>query len=253
MGVPLFNYLNYFTNLLMRDISVMKNLLFTLFFALGVIQVANAQLQSAYHVYPNPSDTITTMDTYDSPAHGDIENISTDTVRVKWERQIISLSPNFETAVCDPVTCWFPAVNSKTFSLAPGAMGQLTVHFYNSQFDPPPGAPGSGIVHLKLTNLDNAADSLTAVYTYNTLSATNDLPLPTVKLFPNPSKDYFILENAEEVASMRLYALDGREVARFQRSADNTYSIANQAVGTYVLSFEDKNGQMFQAVEIHKQ
>ncbi|MBC7776287.1 MAG: T9SS type A sorting domain-containing protein [Phycisphaerae bacterium] len=230
----------------------MKNLLFTLSFVLGLFQVANAQFQSAYHVWPNPSDTVTTQDTYDSPAHGEIKNVSSSTISIKWERNIISLTPNIETAVCDPVTCWFPIVGSMTFQLEPDSFGQLTVHFYNNGFDPPPGQAGSGIVHVKLTNLGNPADTLTAVYTFSTLSGTKDLPAPNVKLFPNPTTDFFTLTHAEEVASMQLYTLDGRVVARFEHSSSNTYSIANQPVGNYVLSFEDKNGQLFQAVEIQK-
>jgi hypothetical protein len=251
LGVPLFKSLNYFTNLLMRDIYVMKNLLFTLLFALGLFSSVGAQ--SAYHVHPNPSDTVTTMDTPDSPAHGEIKNVSNGTISVKWERHEIFLTSNITTAVCDPVTCWFPGVNTKTFQLDKDSMGQLTVHFYNAASDPAPGQAGSGIVHLKLTNMNNPADTLTAVYTYSTLTGTKDLPVANVKLFPNPTTDYFTLSNGDEVASMRVFALDGRVVARFERSPDNTYSIANLPVGNYVLSFEDESGQLFQAVEIHKQ
>ena len=225
----------------------MKIKIFTLLFALGLFQNASAQFQSAYHVYPNPSDTITTMDTYDSPAHGEIENISDDTIKITWVRSIISITPGIETAVCDPVTCWFSGVGSKTFALAPDSAGQLTVHFYN-----PTGQAASGIVHLKLTNLGDPADTLTAVYTFSTLTGTGDLPEANVKLFPNPTTDFFTLESADEVASMRLYALDGRVVARFERAANNTYQIGHLPAGNYVLSFEDKNGQLFQAVEIHK-
>ena len=133
------------------------------------------------------------------------------------------------------------------------SFGQLTVHFYNHKADPAPGQAGSGIVHLKLTNLGNLSDTLTAVYIYNTLSGTQDFPAANVKLFPNPTTEFFTLANAEAVALMRLYTLDGREVARYIATANGTYSIANQPVGNYVLSFEDKNGQMFQALEIHKQ
>jgi hypothetical protein len=225
----------------------MKNLLFTLFFGIVVLHVALAQNQSAYFVHPNPSDTITTMDNYDSPAHGVIENISNAPVTVNWVRNIIFLTPGIETAVCDPVTCWFPHVDSKTFTLDVDSSGQLTVHFYNEQE-----IGASGIVHLKLTNVNNAADTLTAVYTWSTLTGTGELPIANVKLFPHPTTDFFRLANAEDVASMRLFTLDGREVQRFTASLDNTYSIGSQPVGNYVLSFEDKNGQLFQAIEIHK-
>jgi hypothetical protein len=248
-GVPLFNY---FTNLLMRDISIMKKITLTLLLSVGLMALAEAQIQSAYHVHPNPSDTITTSDTYDSPAHGEIENVSNAPVTVKWERTEVFLTSNITTAVCDPVTCWFPGVSTKNFTLQPGEYGQLTVHFYNAGFDPPPGQAGSGIVHLKLTNLGNSADTLTAVYTYSTLTSTNELPAPVVKLFPNPAVDYFTLENADEVATMRLFSLDGRIVAQFNASSDNSYAIGHLPTGNYVLSFEDKNGNLFQAVELHK-
>lgn len=250
MGVPLFKSFNYFTNLLFRDISIMKNLLCTLLLVLGLFQTATAQ--SAYHVHPNPSDTITTADLYDSPAHGEIKNVSNTPVSVRWERTEVYLTPNITTAVCDPVTCWFSGVNTKTFTLDPDSIGQLTVHFYNSMYEPAPGQAGSGIVHLKLTNLDNPLDTLTAIYTYNTLSSTQNLPAANVKLYPNPTVDFFTLDKADEVASMRLFSLDGRVVARFDASEGKTYNIAHLPVGNYVLSFEDKNGQMFQAVELMK-
>lgn len=234
----------------MRDISVMKNLLFTSLFAFGLTPLAFAQNSSAFSVTPNPCDTITTSDTYDSPAHGHVHNISSSPVTIKWERNEVYLTPNITTAVCDPVQCWFPGVGTKSFGLAPNTGGELTVHFYNAAFDP--GQAGSGIVHLKMTNLGNPADTMTAVFTYSTLTGTKDFPAANVKLFPNPTIDYFTLENAEDVVSMRVFALDGREMARFVNNSDNTYSIAQLPVGNYVLSFEDKNGQLFQAVEIHK-
>lgn len=235
----------YFTNLLLQDIFVMKKLLFI--FSLGALQIASAQSLPTFIVYPNPSDTVTTPDTYDSPAKGEVKNLSNVSVTIKWERHIISLSPGIETAVCDPVTCWFPGVSTKVFTLGPEEHGEMTVHFYN-----PTGEAASGIVHLTLTNQNNPADTLTAVYTYSTLTSTSELPAPTVKLFPNPSTDFFSLEGAEQVAVMRLFALGGRQIAHFEPNISQQYPIGRLPVGTYVLSFEDKNGQMFQAVELIK-
>jgi hypothetical protein len=235
----------------MRDISIMKKIILLLLLFVGLVSLADAQ--SAYHVYPNPSDTITTADTYDSPAKGKISNVSNGPVTVKWERNEVYLSSsNITSAVCDPVTCWFPGVSTKNFTLDKDSSGQLTIHFYNAAFDPPPGQAGSGIVHLKLTNLGNPADTLTAVYTYSTLTGTKELPAPVVKLFPNPVTDFFTLENADEVASMRLFTISGQVVARFDASSGNSYAIGHLPAGNYVLAFDDKNGNLFQAVEIHK-
>ena len=208
----------------------MKNLLPILFLSFGLFQTAQAQSQSAFHVFPNPADTIAPLDSYDNPADGEIKNISNDTIKVKWERQIIMLTADVTTAVCDPVNCWFPGIGTKIFQLAPNEMGQLIVHFYNNAYDPAPGQAGSGIVHLKLTNLNDLTDTLTAVYTYSTLTGIKDLPAANVKLFPNPTADFFTLENATDVAYIRMYTLDGRQAAAFTASAENSYSIANQMI-----------------------
>lgn len=230
----------------------MKNLLYTLCFTLCFIQNAVAQFQSAFEVHPNPIDTMTTADEFDSPAKGKISNVSNAPINLRWDRTIVYHSPNITSAVCDPVTCYDTSVNTKTFTLNVDSSGQMTVHFYNALFTPPPGQAGSGIVHVKITNLNNPADTLNVVYSYSTLTGTGELPPANVKLFPNPATDFFSLENAESVGIIRLYALDGREIARYEASAKGQYYIGNQPVGNYVLAFEDKKGNLFQAVELVK-
>lgn len=219
---------------------------------LAIAQFVCAQNGSAFEVHPNPIDTMTTPDTFDSVAKGKISNVSGDTVRLRWQRTQVYLSPGISSAVCDPVTCWDTIVSSKVFILGKDSSGQMTVHFYNQFYDPAPGQAGSGIVRLKITNLDNPADTLTVLYSFSTITGTNELSVANVRLFPNPTTDRFTLENAADVALMRLYTMDGREVARFEPNAENSYSIANQPVGSYVLSLEDKFGRLFQAVEIQK-
>jgi hypothetical protein len=230
----------------------MKTLLLNALLIFGLASTAFAQNNSVFAVHPNPIDTMNTADTYDTPAEGEISNISNDTIHLRWVRNIISLSPGITCAVCDPVTCWNTSIGTKDFSLGIDSSGQMTVHFYNEFFTPPPGQPGSGIVQIKITNLDNPVDTLTVLYTFSTLTATNEPAAPRVSLYPNPTTDFFGLEHAESVATMRLYTLDGREVARFENTLDNVYSIANQSIGNYILSFEDRNGRLFQAVEIQK-
>jgi hypothetical protein len=215
--------------------------------AQGFWQTSIAQAPAAYEVYPNPSDTVTALEIEISTAFAQIKNRSSDSTFIKWVRKVIYVSPGVVTAVCDPYRCWYTNTQTNSFGLAGDSIGKLYVSFLH-----PDNQASSGIVHLNLTNLNNAADTLTAIYTSSTLSGTIELPAANVQLFPNPTTDFFTLTHAEEVASMRLFTLDGREVTRFEHSSDNTYSIANQPVGNYVLSFEDKSGQLFQAVEILK-
>lgn len=225
----------------------MKNQLLILALQVSLGHCLLAQAPSVFDLSPNPSDTVVTLDVLDAPAYARIKNLTADSIFIKWERHIIQLSPGVLSAICDPDRCWYVSTNSHTFGLAPDSSGQLTVHFVQQVEQ-----ASSGIVYLKLRNQQNAADSLTAIYTYSTLTGTGELPEAKVKLFPNPTTDFFTLENAEAVAAIRLFTLDGQELARFENKADNTYSLVNQLAGNYVLALEDKNGRLFQAVELIK-
>lgn len=224
----------------------MKNLLFTFLFLFGAANFITAQ--SVVSLNPQPASATGEQNEPDVEVHAEITNLTTNVIHMKWERQVIELTPGCETAVCDPNTCWARHVDNRTFDMDPNVTAPMLVHYYNN------GAPCEGIVHVKITNLDNLADTTIGVYLFNQLSSgTLDLPAANVVLFPNPSIDYFSLENAENVASIRIFSLDSREVARFEPTQNNVYSIQQLAAGNYVIALGDKNGQTFQAMELSKQ
>jgi Secretion system C-terminal sorting domain len=219
----------------------MKNLLSTLLFAFGIC--AMAQAQATFMISPSPASATGAVDQGDVPVDAHIVNLTAATLPLKWERQVINLTSGCETAVCDPNVCWARHISFRNFDLDPNATGDMLVHFYNN------GAPCAGIVHVKVSNRDFPQDSIVGVYLFNQSSSAKDLPAANVKLFPNPVTEYFSLENAENVATIRVFSLDGREVARFENANQNVYYL-RQPAGNYVIALEDKNGQAFQALEI---
>lgn len=222
----------------------MKKLLFTLILIPAALLFVSAQ--ALYSVTPNPADTTGTVDESDVPADAVISNLTDNTLHLKWERQIITLTSTCETAVCDPNTCWSRGTSTKNFDMDPHESGELLVHFYNN------GSPCEGIVHLKITNRDNPSDTLITAFLFNQASAAKDLPAANVQLLPNPVSTYFVLANAADVAYIRLFALDGRELQQFKASDDNRYNISTLAPGNYVMALIDKKGRAFQAVELKK-
>ncbi|MEI6407748.1 MAG: T9SS type A sorting domain-containing protein [Bacteroidota bacterium] len=224
----------------------MKSLFYTV---LSILFCANTLLaQGTFTVVPNPASVTADPSQSDAPAEAVITNLTNFPKNIRWERIIIELPATMSTQVCDPNLCWLSTVSTKTFTLAGNASGQLIVHFLNPQH-----VTGSAIVHIKLTNIDDPTEVLTAVFNYNPPAAgVHDLPAATVKMFPNPTVDQFKLENADAVSAVRVFSLDGRQVAFLNATPDQQYSIANQPVGTYVLSLLDKNGRSFQALEISK-
>ena len=223
----------------------MKNLLLTFLLFIGITAVVNAQ--SAFLLEPVPASAFGTDDMPDVPVDAHISNISSTTAHLKWERSIIELTSTCQIAVCDPNVCWGKSLETMNFDLEPHAGGAMVVHFYDN------GAFCAGIVHVKISNLDVPTDTITGVYLFNQSSSVKDLPAANVKLYPNPVTDFFSLENGENVAAIRVFALDGRVMTRFDAiTSNNVYSLQNLPVGNYVISLEDKNGETFQAMELHK-
>jgi len=222
----------------------MKNLLYPTLFFLCFTSFAAAQIR--YEITPNPASGSGTVDEPDVPVDAEIRNLTGDLLQLHWDRTVINLTPGCETAVCDAEVCASRATSSRNFKLQPNFIRPFIVHFYNNS------APCAGIIHVKVTNLNDPLDSVNVVFLFNQQTDVKDLPTANVVLYPNPVTDYFSLDNAEMVATIRMFSIDGREVARFEPNTSNLYSIQNQPVGNYVLALEDKNGHAFQALELKK-
>lgn len=186
----------------------------------------------------------------DTSGHTTIQNLTTDTIPIKWERFVINITPGCETQVCDINLCYLSQVSTKTFKLAGGLTGNLIMHFINE--DTILGA--NGLIHLKLTNLNLPSDTATITFLFtSSLSGTGSpLPAASVKLFPNPTTDYFRLDNADDVRTIRVFSLDSREVARFDAAPGEQYRLNGQPAGTYMVVLEDNQGRVFQAIELVK-
>lgn len=208
------------------------------------------QAQSSFNVSATSVWTIASQSEPDVEGHIVISNPTNATQSIKWERTVINITNGCQSQVCDLNLCYIPSVSTKTFDIATGASGNIIMHFLNPDELPDP----SALVHLKLSNLNNPADSVVISYLFTPeTSGTGDkLPAASVKLFPNPATDYFRLENAADVQNIRLFGLDGREAARFSPLPGSSYSLAGLTSGAYILVLEDKNGRAFQAIDLVK-
>jgi hypothetical protein len=225
--------------------------LFTSTFIALFAALTCAHAQASFTLTPQNVTVVVADSTHDAEGINTIQNLQNVSKIIKWTRTVICIDPsNAQTQICDLVTCYFPTISTRTFTLGPQVSGPIITHFLKVK-----GVPGSAIVALHFENTANAADSLTSLYVFNTcgVSATNEqLPAATVQMYPNPVSDFFTLQNAEEVAKIRLYTADGREVAAFNASADGQYPIAHLAAGTYYMGLFDKQARLFQAIKMDK-
>lgn len=226
----------------------MKRSVTLLLLFLGLVSAPIAQ--TTFNISTNSVWTIAESGDDDVEGHIVIHNPTNAVQPIKWERTIVNITSGCHTQVCDLNYCYIATVSTKTFNISPDSTGNIIVHFVNE--DLLEGA--TALVHLKMSNVNNPADSavITYLFTPETSGTKDGLPAANVKLFPNPTTDYFLLENAEAVQRIRLFSLDSREAARFTATPGQSYSLAGLPSGTYLLALEDKNGQVFQALSVVK-
>lgn len=67
------------------------------------------------------------------------------------------------------------------------------------------------------------------------------------QVFPNPSRDSFIIRNLQGVSTARIYALDGRLVQSFEATEGLVVNIAELPSGMYLLNL---NGQTLKLMKL---
>lgn len=65
-----------------------------------------------------------------------------------------------------------------------------------------------------------------------------------ISLYPNPSNGFIHIESLEDIQSIQMFSVDGRQVAQFNgfSAGTNTISIENIAKGMYFVNFTATNG-----------
>lgn len=224
----------------------MKNFLLPVFALFTTATFA----QATFNLNPDTVSVVVGLQETDIEAHNNITNLTNTELTIKWERTVISIEPDtLYTRVCDPIQCYSEGIDTKNFPLAANFTAPMIVHLYKEE-----GQDGSAIVQLKYTDLADPDNPQYSLYIFNSAATgTNEqLPAANVKLYPNPVVESFALDNAEEVSRIRVFSSDGRQVAVFDAANDQSYSIASQPAGAYVVALESKTGKVFQAIGVRK-
>jgi hypothetical protein len=174
----------------------------------------------------------------DSAADLEIHSKVANDILVKWQRNTLMITPGCQTKVCDLNACFSESTNTKTFPLGGNAEGAISVHLVNNT-----GNICQAVIRLDLFNVDVPSVVVPAYYIFNATSSINDVfRLEEVKVFPNPTSDYFTIQS-DKVARVRMMTLDAREVANFNAEQTKTFSLNGQTPGMYVLLMEDNTGK----------
>lgn len=225
----------------------MKKLIFTLAFALFSCAFAFAQ---TFSMSPDTVSVEAPGDEYLVDVYNNIDHLlpDGDTVFVHWQRTILVNPDSLDVQVCDTEACFSATVDSNTFPLWADTV--IIVDVLNPDFI----EPSYVVVQLEFTDIANPDDSQFSYYifTIGTVGTDEQQPAANVKLYPNPVVESFSLENSDDVHRIVVFSSDGRQVATFQPSSGQTYSLNGLPTGAYAVALEAQNGKIFQVISIRK-
>jgi len=198
----------------------------------------------------NPGDVV---------GHATVTNTSSETKTFKWNLIFGDHPESWEAAVCDVNTCYNVGTVTAQFDLAAGQTGTMDVHVYPSgnSGDLNGALPGMGFFSVKVSEIGNDDNNLTGDYEFNItgnpVTSLNQLEIAQLRLFPNPTSNFFQLEGPEGVSKIGLYNLLGREVGRFEViGKSQSYDISHLARGMYLVSLLDEEDQLLKTVRLQK-
>lgn len=180
---------------------------------------------------------------FDIVIHANMVNNSEEAIDVRWVRIVEDIPDGWGSAVCDNTQCWSPQVNSNVnpdsapnvpIMLAPGEEGILDVHVYPAE------RPGIATLTVELydnADFDNIVSSGTFVFNVEDESVNvSELEKAAIKVFPNPTTDYFELENADFVNEIVVHNIIGRQVKSFFAYPNKKYDLTDLPNGMYLMS-----------------
>lgn len=236
----------------------MKHILLVLSLFLSAFNLALAQLTINPNPWEGTIDDVDLTDEWSEPiAHGEMINTGNEPLSVRWELVLLEAPEDWDFRVCDKNACystntltnWLPGQIEEPVMLAAGEKGLLDLHIL------PRTVAGTvkAEIRLSLTSDPNTVIT-TGIYevTITGPSSADEVSIQQVRIFPNPSADYFALTSSQGVSKIMLYNVVGRTVRTFEAAEGKKYYIADLPDGMYLAGLIGNDGKVLRTMRISK-
>lgn len=193
-------------------------------------------LQAQIEISPSPVEVSVHPAAFEGVAYSFVINNGA-TGDFVWERNVIAISDGWDSAVCDKEKCHNFQVSSMEITLEAGESGTLDVHAY------PNGIPGSAIIEVSVTSLDDATITASGTYYFNQSVSVPEQLTQAVTLYPNPAVDQVFIQEAKDVERIEVFSLTGRQVLDVTIGNSNAIDVSSLSTGTYVTRLYNKSNQ----------
>lgn len=103
------------------------------------------------------------------------------------------------------------------------------------------------VIMLSVVNFGLQAQNIPTVNYSNSESLTED-----IKVFPNPTTDYFQINNSLNIKKVIIYNMFGKEVKIFNSLPTNAYDVTDLKYGMYIVKMLDDKNKIVKSVKLQK-
>ncbi|MEO5572815.1 MAG: T9SS type A sorting domain-containing protein [Bacteroidia bacterium] len=170
-------------------------------------------------------------------------NITTDTLQLKWKKVSESVPPNWDISVCDNQNCYTTLEDSGTMNpVNPNDYGFLLIHCT------PHVNFGTAIIRYAVWNINfpNLKDTLTFIIHANpTGIAVVSLDAPSVWIAQNK---IHLQNNKDDFYSISFMDMNGKEVFKTNISNESEYELPGLPISVYIIQLYGKQKLYMQKV-----
>ncbi len=196
----------------------------------------------------------------------DVTNITDDKIALKWVREVKGECDGWETAICDNNKCYatfissnitLPDLNEPMYLEAGESCPECAVHIYPrtnagcceikvhySLVDDPDNILGTLTVNANVNMDENCENEIPP------LNTKNAAELAAIKVFPNPTSDYFTLSAIKDASTILLRNALGQEVMLYNYDIDEQYDISKMEAGLYFIQLLDKDANTLKMLQL---
>ncbi len=93
---------------------------------------------------------------------------------------------------------------------------------------------------------------LTSVSLTGQSSIVNDYYTEDIKVFPNPTTDYFQINNGVNVKKVIIYNMFGKEIRVASNSANTLHDVTDLKSGMYIVKMLDDRNKIVKSIKLQK-
>jgi hypothetical protein len=154
--------------------------------------------------------------------------------------------------MCDANLCYGPGdyecPPENPVCLPPGECGILDLHLL-------PGAnPECGMFKVVVWEKGNESNSIEIPYNFNCATSSNDVAtIENISVYPNPTSDYFRVDETEGISHIVLHTLLGKPIRDYHAKDGGVYDVSDLNNGMYVVNLFDRKSTLIKSLRLRKE